>query len=422
MAPAHASRRGHVGVLSAIGAGDRSSASQSRRAVPRRVRRGAAGARLLQAGRSVVHHVRRASRSVGGGGGRPPQRVGRGRRAGIPGASVPLPVPRAPRRAPRRRPSADRGLRALPARPRGRAGPGAARRATGAGQRVLRVDAVAARQRGDDPARVRGGSQRAPGAARRRPRALRGGRGAGGRARGARWPWHRHGPLRGEGHPRVPAVPRRRRALPPGAGRGRPPRGELAARRAAAVHRRGRRAADHRCVRCDPARGGPRSRHPAAAGPTRAAGRRYRPAGGARHRLGGRPRAGRGQGAARGAAAAPARGRGCAPHLSARPARPRGGGPGLPAPPRPVAAVGDELGRVGHRQAGHGARGGDRADAGRSSAAALGRDGDAAGRHLAPTIGVVLRHRSVETTALYAKVDTALLRSVAQPWLGGAPC
>jgi integrase len=39
-----------------------------------------------------------------------------------------------------------------------------------------------------------------------------------------------------------------------------------------------------------------------------------------------------------------------------------------------------------------------------------------------PSIGIVLRHRSVETTALYAKVDVEMLRSVAQPWLGGAPC
>lgn len=39
-----------------------------------------------------------------------------------------------------------------------------------------------------------------------------------------------------------------------------------------------------------------------------------------------------------------------------------------------------------------------------------------------PSIGVVLRHRSVETTAHYAKVDVELLRSVAQPWLGGTPC
>jgi integrase len=39
-----------------------------------------------------------------------------------------------------------------------------------------------------------------------------------------------------------------------------------------------------------------------------------------------------------------------------------------------------------------------------------------------PSIGVVLRHRSTETTAHYAKVDVELLRSVAQPWVGGAPC
>jgi site-specific recombinase XerD len=39
-----------------------------------------------------------------------------------------------------------------------------------------------------------------------------------------------------------------------------------------------------------------------------------------------------------------------------------------------------------------------------------------------PGIGVVLRHRSVETTAHYAKVDVELLRSVAQPWIGGASC
>lgn len=39
-------------------------------------------------------------------------------------------------------------------------------------------------------------------------------------------------------------------------------------------------------------------------------------------------------------------------------------------------------------------------------------------------IGAMLRHRSVESTALYAKVDLALLRSVVQPWSGkgGPPC
>jgi len=39
-----------------------------------------------------------------------------------------------------------------------------------------------------------------------------------------------------------------------------------------------------------------------------------------------------------------------------------------------------------------------------------------------PSIGVILRHRSIEMTAHYAKVDVQLLRSVAQPWIGGAPC
>jgi integrase len=34
------------------------------------------------------------------------------------------------------------------------------------------------------------------------------------------------------------------------------------------------------------------------------------------------------------------------------------------------------------------------------------------------TIGAVLRHRDVNTTALYAKVDVGLLRQVAQPWPG----
>lgn len=39
-------------------------------------------------------------------------------------------------------------------------------------------------------------------------------------------------------------------------------------------------------------------------------------------------------------------------------------------------------------------------------------------------IGAVLRHRCVESTAHYAKVDVAMLRSVAQPWPtdGGSPC
>jgi integrase len=31
-------------------------------------------------------------------------------------------------------------------------------------------------------------------------------------------------------------------------------------------------------------------------------------------------------------------------------------------------------------------------------------------------IGMVLRHRGIDTTAYYAKVDSALLRQIAQPW------
>jgi site-specific recombinase XerD len=40
------------------------------------------------------------------------------------------------------------------------------------------------------------------------------------------------------------------------------------------------------------------------------------------------------------------------------------------------------------------------------------------------TIGAVLRHRDVNTTAIYAKVDIGLLRQVAQPWPGTevSPC
>jgi integrase len=37
-------------------------------------------------------------------------------------------------------------------------------------------------------------------------------------------------------------------------------------------------------------------------------------------------------------------------------------------------------------------------------------------------IGVVLRHRSTDTTMHYAKVDIAMLRPIAQPWLGDVPC
>lgn len=37
-----------------------------------------------------------------------------------------------------------------------------------------------------------------------------------------------------------------------------------------------------------------------------------------------------------------------------------------------------------------------------------------------PEIGQVLRHRHIDTTAIYAKVDHAALRMLAQPWPGGA--
>lgn len=38
------------------------------------------------------------------------------------------------------------------------------------------------------------------------------------------------------------------------------------------------------------------------------------------------------------------------------------------------------------------------------------------------TIGTVLRHRSVSTTANYAKVDTGALRDIAQAWPEGRAC
>lgn len=37
-------------------------------------------------------------------------------------------------------------------------------------------------------------------------------------------------------------------------------------------------------------------------------------------------------------------------------------------------------------------------------------------------VGAVLRHRSPDTTAIYAKVDTVMLSRVVQPWIGGASC
>jgi site-specific recombinase XerD len=38
------------------------------------------------------------------------------------------------------------------------------------------------------------------------------------------------------------------------------------------------------------------------------------------------------------------------------------------------------------------------------------------------TIGTVLRHRSTDTTAHYAKVDILALHQIAQPWPGDASC
>lgn len=37
-------------------------------------------------------------------------------------------------------------------------------------------------------------------------------------------------------------------------------------------------------------------------------------------------------------------------------------------------------------------------------------------------VGAVLRHRSPDTTAIYAKVDIPMLQKIAQPWLGDLPC
>lgn len=38
------------------------------------------------------------------------------------------------------------------------------------------------------------------------------------------------------------------------------------------------------------------------------------------------------------------------------------------------------------------------------------------------TVGAILRHRSPDTTAHYAKVDVTMLQQIAQPWPGGASC
>ena len=34
-------------------------------------------------------------------------------------------------------------------------------------------------------------------------------------------------------------------------------------------------------------------------------------------------------------------------------------------------------------------------------------------------IGALLRHRLIDTTAIYAKTDRTMLLEVAQPWIGG---
>ena len=102
-------------------------------------------------------------------------------------------MPWSPRRSSCRRPCAQLGLRALPVHRGCRSGCGAPRRDSGAGHRVLRVDAASAWQHGYDPAPVPARGHRAHGTPRRRPRSLRGGRAAGGGARDDRRTWRRHG-------------------------------------------------------------------------------------------------------------------------------------------------------------------------------------------------------------------------------------
>ena len=38
------------------------------------------------------------------------------------------------------------------------------------------------------------------------------------------------------------------------------------------------------------------------------------------------------------------------------------------------------------------------------------------------TIGVVLRHKSMDSTAIYAKVDHTMLAALAEPWPGAKSC
>lgn len=38
------------------------------------------------------------------------------------------------------------------------------------------------------------------------------------------------------------------------------------------------------------------------------------------------------------------------------------------------------------------------------------------------TVATLLRHRSIQTTSIYAKVDTNMLSAVVQPWMGGGAC
>ena len=52
----------------------------------------------------------------------------------------------------------------------------------------------------------------------------------------------------------------------------------------------------------------------------------------------------------------------------------------------------------------------------------LSRDDDAPAGRLPQTIGDILRHTSIETSAHYAKVDIDLLQHVARPWPEGVLC